>query len=49
MKNVAAKQRKRTGKDPEIKLPCALARATKIQIHVEIIIVTYACNELLIL
>ena len=33
-----------TGKEPEIKLPWALAKAIKIHIHVEIIIVAYACN-----
>tara|TARA_A100000164_G_scaffold365763_1_gene385743 strand:- start:948 stop:1070 length:123 start_codon:yes stop_codon:yes gene_type:complete len=37
------------GKEPDIKLPCALAKVIKMHIHVEIIIVAYACNVSLII
>ena len=44
MMKITPMHKNSTGKEPEIKLPCALARAIKIHIHVEIIIVAYACN-----
>ena len=44
MMNITPMHKNSTGKEPEIKLPSALARAIKIHIHVEIIIVAYAWN-----
>jgi len=44
VKKAIAKHKNRIGKDPDIRLPCALAKAINMQIHVEIIIVAYACN-----
>ena len=44
-----AKHKNRMGKDPDMRLPCALAKAINMHIHVEIIIVAYACNVSLII
>ena len=45
IENVIAKHKNRIGNDPDMRLPCALAKAINMHIHVEIIIVAYAFND----